>query len=161
VKVFLGLGSNLGNRVEYIERAIEEIGSLKDTKIIKKASLYETEPWGFKEQPDFINSAVEIETMLSAEELFNEVKSIEQKLKRKSKGKWQEREIDIDILFYGNEIIKSERINIPHKEIEKRKFVLIPMYELAPDFVHPVFNETITELLSKSGDALVVKKYEN
>ncbi|HEX2786758.1 MAG TPA: 2-amino-4-hydroxy-6-hydroxymethyldihydropteridine diphosphokinase [Ignavibacteria bacterium] len=161
MKVFLGLGSNLGNRVEYIERAIEEIGSLKDTKIIKKASLYETEPWGFKEQPDFINSAVEIETMLSAEELFNEVKSIEQKLKRKSKGKWQEREIDIDILFYGNEIIKSERINIPHKEIEKRKFVLIPMYELAPDFVHPVFNETITELLSKSGDALVVKKYEN
>lgn len=159
MRAFLGLGSNLGDRVEYIERAIEEIGSLKNTKILKRASLYETEPWGFTEQPDFINSAVEIETSLSAEALFSGVKSIEQKLKRKSKGKWQEREIDIDILFYGNEIIKSERINIPHKEIEKRKFVLIPMNELAPDFVHPVFNETITELLSKSGDALVVKKY--
>ncbi len=161
MKVFLGLGSNLGNRVEYIEKAIAEIGFLKNTKVIKKASLYETEPWGFTEQPDFINSAVEIETSLSAQELFNEVKSIEQKLKRQSKGKWQEREIDIDILFYGNEIIRSEKINIPHKEIENRKFVMIPMNELAPDFIHPVFNETINELLSKSKDSLVVKKYEN
>lgn len=160
MKVFLGLGSNLGNRAEYIDAAINEIGSLKDTKLINKASLYETEPWGFKEQPDFINSAVEIETSLSAEELFIGVKEIEQKLKRQNIGRWQEREIDIDILFYGDEIIRTEKINIPHKEIENRKFVLIPMNELAPDFIHPVFNETITGLLNKSKDSLVVKKYE-
>lgn len=160
MKVFLGLGSNLGNRAEYIESAINEIGSLKDTKLIKKASLYETEPWGFKEQPDFINSAVEIETSLSAEELFIGVKEIEQKLKRQNIGRWQEREIDIDILFYGDEIIRTEKINIPHKEIENRKFVLIPMNELAPDFIHPVFDETINGLLNKSKDPLVVKKYE-
>lgn len=159
MRVFLGLGSNLGNRIDYIEKAINEIGSLKDTKIINKASFYETEPWGFKEQPDFINSAVEIETTLSAEELFAGVKGIEQKLKRQNKGRWQEREIDIDILFYGNEIVHTEKINIPHKEIEKRKFVLIPMNELAPDFIHPVFNETIGELLNKSSDSLVVNKY--
>jgi 2-amino-4-hydroxy-6-hydroxymethyldihydropteridine diphosphokinase len=160
MRAFLGLGSNLGDRAEYIAKAIEEIGSLKDTKITKEASLYETEPWGFKEQPDFINSAVEIETSLSAEELFTGVKSIEQKLKRQSVGKWQEREIDIDILFYGSEIIHTEKINIPHKEIENRKFVLVPMKELAPDFVHPVFNKSIEELLSYSKDSLVVKKYE-
>lgn len=160
MKVFLGLGSNLGNRAEYIEAAINEIGSLKDTKLMNKASLYETEPWGFKEQPDFINSAVEIETSLSAEELFNGVKGIEQKLKRQNVGRWQEREIDIDILFYGDEIIRTEKINIPHKEIENRKFVLVPMNELAPDFIHPVFNETINGLLNKSKDSLVVKKYE-
>lgn len=160
MKVFLGLGSNLGNRAEYIESAINEIGSLKNTKLIKKASLYETEPWGFKEQPDFINSAVEVETSLSAEELFIEVKEIEQKLKRQNIGRWQEREIDIDILFYGDEIIRTEKINIPHKEIENRKFVLVPMNELAPDFIHPVFDETINGLLNKSEDPLVVKKYE-
>ncbi|HCA41835.1 MAG TPA: 2-amino-4-hydroxy-6-hydroxymethyldihydropteridine diphosphokinase, partial [Bacteroidetes bacterium] len=116
MRVFLGLGSNVGDKIKFIKSAIEEISKLDKTNLTKESSYYETEPWGLREQDDFINSVIEITTELEAKDLFMELKNIEKKLHRKNRGKWEQREIDIDILFYGNEVLKNETINIPHKE---------------------------------------------
>lgn len=158
MRVFLGLGSNVGDKIKFIKSAIEEISKLDKTNLTKESSYYETEPWGLREQDDFINSVIEISTELEAEELFRELKNIEKKLHRKNRGKWEQREIDIDILFYGNEVLKNETINIPHKEIENRKFVLIPMSEIDDNFIHPGKNKSIKELLIETKDTLEVTK---
>lgn len=158
MRVFLGLGSNVGDKIKFIKSAIEEISKLDKTNLTKESSYYETEPWGLREQDDFINSVIEITTELEAEDLFRELKNIEKKLHRKNRGKWEQREIDIDILFYGNEVLKNETINIPHKEIENRKFVLIPMAEIDKNFIHPEKNKSIKELLKETKDTLEVKK---
>lgn len=158
MRVFLGLGSNVGDKIKFIKSAIEEISNLDKTNLTKESSYYETEPWGLREQDDFINSVVEISTELEAEDLFRELKNIEKKLHRKNRGKWEQREIDIDILFYGNKVLKNETINIPHKEIENRKFVLIPMSEIDENFIHPEKNKSIKELLIETKDTLEVKK---
>lgn len=158
MRVFLGLGSNVGDKIKFIKSAIEEISNLDKTNLTKESSYYETEPWGLREQDDFINSVVEINTELEAEDLFRELKNIEKKLHRKNRGKWEQREIDIDILFYGNKVLKNETINIPHKEIENRKFVLIPMSEIDENFIHPEKNKSIKELLIETKDTLEVKK---
>ncbi|HCN37808.1 MAG TPA: 2-amino-4-hydroxy-6-hydroxymethyldihydropteridine diphosphokinase [Bacteroidetes bacterium] len=158
LRVFLGLGSNVGDKIKFIKSAIEEISKLDKTNLTKESSYYETEPWGLREQDDFINSVIEITTELEAKDLFMELKNIEKKLHRKNRGKWEQREIDIDILFYGNEVLKNETINIPHKEIENRKFVLIPMSEIDENFIHPEKNKSIKELLKETKDTLEVKK---
>ncbi|MBE2255653.1 MAG: 2-amino-4-hydroxy-6-hydroxymethyldihydropteridine diphosphokinase [Ignavibacteria bacterium] len=158
MRVFLGLGSNVGDKIKFIKSAIEEISKLDKTNLTKESSYYETEPWGLREQDDFINSVIEITTELEAKDLFMELKNIEKKLHRKNRGKWEQREIDIDILFYGNEVLKNETINIPHKEIENRKFVLIPMSEIDDNFIHPEKNKSIKELLKETKDTLEVKK---
>ncbi len=158
MRVFLGLGSNVGDKIKFIKSAIEEISKLDKTNLTKESSYYETEPWGLREQDDFINSVIEITTELEAKDLFMELKNIEKKLHRKNRGKWEQREIDIDILFYGNEVLKNETINIPHKEIENRKFVLIPMSEIDENFIHPEKNKSIKELLKETKDTLEVKK---
>lgn len=156
---YLGLGSNKGERISYIKDALSEIGKIKNTKIVRSSSVYETEPWGIKEQEDYLNSAVEIETELEAVSLLKELKSIEKRIGRTGNVKWSEREIDIDLLFYGNEIIENDFMNVPHKQIENRKFVLIPMHEIAPDFIHPVLKKDMSELLKNTADKLKVKKY--
>lgn len=158
--VYLGLGSNIGDRVFYIENAISEISKLSGTKIINISSLYETEPWGEKNQDDYLNAAIEISPVLDAEMLLKKLKMIEQNSGRSQRKKWERREIDIDILFYGNEIIETGEMKIPHHEIENRKFVLIPMEEIAGDYIHPVLKIPISKLLSETGDNLKVKKYE-
>ncbi|HRE40747.1 MAG TPA: 2-amino-4-hydroxy-6-hydroxymethyldihydropteridine diphosphokinase [Ignavibacteria bacterium] len=158
MKVFLGLGSNVGDKIDFITKAIEEIKKLTDTKLIAKSSLYETEPWGLVEQDDFVNCVVEIETKLKPDELFSGLKSIEKKLFRKERRKWEQREIDIDILFYGDNVIHNDLINIPHREIENRNFVLIPMAELDAEFIHPEHNKSIGELIINTKDSLQVKK---
>lgn len=157
---FLGLGSNIGERISYIEKALEEIQKIPGTQILALSSIYETEPWGEITQEDFLNSVVEIDTALSAENLLKELKNIEKNLGRTENKKWSEREIDIDLLFYGNEIIEKDFMQVPHSQIEKRKFVLVPMNEIAPGFVHPVLNKTISALLSETTDDLNVRKYQ-
>ncbi|MEO6696225.1 MAG: 2-amino-4-hydroxy-6-hydroxymethyldihydropteridine diphosphokinase [Ignavibacteria bacterium] len=158
---YLGLGSNVGDKLLYIERAVSEIMNLEDCKIIISSSVYETEPWGKKNQDSFLNSVIQIETGQSAESLLKQLKYIEAKIGRTDNAKWAEREIDIDLLFYGNEIIKKDTINIPHGEVENRKFVMIPMCEISPDFVHPVLNKTISQLLKETNDSLSVIKFNN
>lgn len=159
-KVYLGLGSNKGERISFIEKAVAEIESLPGTEIFIKSDIYETEPWGNTEQDDYLNTVIGIRTEIAAEDLLFELKRIEKQIGRMGNKKWSEREIDIDILFYGNEIIENENMTVPHGQIENRRFVLVPMNEIAPDHIHPVFKKSISELLGSTTDNLKVFKYK-
>ena len=155
-KLFLHTGSNLGNRAENLKIATnyisEEIGSL-----VKASAVYETKPWGIENQPDFLNQALEIATHYDPFEVLDRILNIEKKMGRKREIKWGERLIDIDILFYGDEIIQAPRLNIPHPYLHHRNFVLIPLLEIAPQFRHPVLQASIQELYSTSQDPLEVE----
>jgi 2-amino-4-hydroxy-6-hydroxymethyldihydropteridine diphosphokinase len=158
--VYLGLGSNIGDRKKIIETAVSEISGLKDTKVLKRSSLYKTEPWGIKNQEFFLNSVIEIETSLNPSELLDKLKKIESALGRKTRQKWTEREIDIDILFFDNLKITDKDVNIPHPEIQNRNFVLVPFCEINPGFIHPVLKKSVKDLLndSKDNSAVIIFK---
>lgn len=115
-------------------------------KVVKRSSLYETKPWGLKAQPDFINMVVCAETGISPEELLKKLKFIEKKMGRKESKRWGPRLIDIDILFYDDLVIDSPELKIPHPYIKEREFVLLPLSEIEPEFVHPVLKKTVREL---------------
>jgi len=153
---YLLIGGNLGNRIENLAMArslIEkELG-----KIIKVSSIYETAAWGITEQPDFLNQVLLIKTKFSPEKMMQLILSIENKMGRVRTQKNASRIIDIDILFFNDEIISNENLTIPHPEIQNRKFALIPLNEIASDLVHPVFKQSIKNLLSTSKDKLQVK----
>jgi len=158
-RAFLGLGSNIGDRLIFLTSAINELKNSPDIQITSKSSVYETEPWGFQDQNCFLNLVIEIHTSLNPEELLAELKKTEVFIGRKPGAKWRQREIDIDILFYGNTIMKNDFLQIPHPEFHKRNFVLMPLNEIAPEFRHPVFNKTVNELLLDSKDILKCWKY--
>ncbi len=142
---YLGLGSNLGNREEYILNAITELS--KKTYILQNSEIIETKPFGNLKQPDFLNCVVKIETELKPLDLLKICTGIENKLGRKRTQKWASRTIDIDILFYGSEAFQSKELTIPHPEIQKRKFVLKSLNEICPDFIHPVLNKKISQII--------------
>ncbi len=145
--IFLGLGANVGDKKKNLEEAIEK---LREKIInIKISKFYETNPWGFVSQDKFLNAAIQGKTFLTPLELLNFVKSIEKKVGRVERFKWGPREIDIDILFYDDLIYKDESLVIPHPFIQERKFVLDPLMDLDPDFVHPVTKKTIREILNE------------
>lgn len=150
--IYLGLGSNIGDRINFLNSAEKEISKLKGTKVLRSSSIYKTEPWGIKSQDDFINSVLEIESELEPGELLFELKKIETSLGRKNREKWTEREIDIDILFYDELVLQNEKIIIPHPEIQDRKFVLIPLCELNPGLIHPVLRKDMESLLKDTKD---------
>jgi len=156
--VYLGIGSNIGDRLGYLKKAVEKIKKSDGIKLIRCSSIYETEPWGFKEQKSFLNCAVQVETFLPPAELMAELKIMETELGRKDRKKWNEREIDIDILFYDDLVYKDENLEIPHNEIPNRKFVLVPMSEISPDLIHPVKGESISEMLNNTNDTAKVTK---
>ncbi|MEK7249265.1 MAG: 2-amino-4-hydroxy-6-hydroxymethyldihydropteridine diphosphokinase [Bacteroidota bacterium] len=149
---FLGLGSNVGERQKFLNQAVAELKKLSNTKIVWASSIYETEPYGKTDQAKFLNAALEIETMLTPPELVKEVKAIEERLGRTPTEKWGPREIDIDILLYDGLVHDDETINVPHPELENRRFVLVPLREIAPDIVHPVSGMTISELAGACKD---------
>jgi 2-amino-4-hydroxy-6-hydroxymethyldihydropteridine diphosphokinase len=146
--VYLGIGSNLGDRVDNCKRAIE---LLKEEGIIiqKESSIYETEPWGVKEQPIFVNMVIEAETVMEPFDLLRVLKNIEKKMGRKETFHWGPRIIDLDILLYDNMVINNEKLNIPHKNMHERYFVLKPLSEIAGDIRHPVLQLNIKELLQR------------
>lgn len=119
--------------------------------------VYETQAWGMTDQPDFLNQVLEVATTLSPEELLEQIKQIEQQMGRERRVKWGERLIDIDILFYEQAVIYTEKLKIPHPFLHERNFVLIPLQEIAPDFQHPVLQHSISQLLKSSKDLLYVK----
>ncbi len=144
--VYLVLGSNVGNRADNIQDAIEELKN-RGLTILKKSSLYNTAPWGYIEQSDFLNMALKCSTNLCPYSLLKEIKDIEKKMGRKETIRYGPRIIDIDIIFYNNLILKSEQLTIPHPIMHKREFVLKPLCEIAPDFIHPELKLSVKQLL--------------
>ncbi len=143
---YLGLGCNLGDRRANCLNAIRLLKD-KGITVTKESSLYETEPWGYKEQLAFINMAVEIKTDMSPRELLVNLKDIERKMGRIETVRWGPRLIDIDILLYDDLILDEPDLEIPHPLMHKRDFILQPLSEIAPDVIHPVLNKRIRDLL--------------
>ncbi|GLI53569.1 2-amino-4-hydroxy-6-hydroxymethyldihydropteridine diphosphokinase [Thermodesulfovibrio yellowstonii] len=147
-KVYLLLGSNLGNRGKNIDNAINELKAC-GLIISKKSSLYNTSPWGYTEQPEFLNQALECFTSFEPLELLKEIKKIEKKMGREKTVRYGPRIIDIDIIFYDDLIFKSDELTIPHPLMHERDFVLKPLCEIASDFVHPELKISVRKLLEK------------
>lgn len=145
---YIGIGSNMQNPLERCREAINYLATHPDISIIARSSFYETEPVGFSEQDWFINAVVEAQTSLSPADLLASLLRIEQKMGRVRQGKWGPRLIDLDLLFYGNEIVETADLKIPHPEIPVRRFILAPMNDIASKYLHPVLKKTISELLS-------------
>jgi 2-amino-4-hydroxy-6-hydroxymethyldihydropteridine diphosphokinase len=155
--IFILLGSNLRDRQENLNRAQHEI-SRTIGEIITTSSVYKTAAWGNTHQPDFYNQVIEIHSLHDPKDLILDTQKIEQKMGRTREEKWGPRIIDIDILFFGDSVILSESLTIPHPEISNRRFTLMPLAEIAPDFVHPVLKKSILQLLEDCKDDLPVEK---
>lgn len=150
--VYLSLGSNLGDSSRLLKHAILCLQQ-RAGRVRKVSSLYETEPIGKTNQPQFLNCCVELTTKLAPEELLKICQVIEYELGRQRKEKWGPRKIDIDLLLYGNYSIASSVLTIPHPEIMKRRFVLVPLAQIAPNFRHPILKKTVKELLKDCPDS--------
>lgn len=146
---YLGFGSNLGERLLNLGRAEEYLRQNPQITIIGKSSIQETKPWGNELQPDFLNYVIQIETDLNAKALLEVILEIEQKLGRTREIKWGPRLIDIDILFYGQEIIRDDYLTIPHPYLLQREFIMAALLEIAPNWIHPEYGKSIRAL---SGD---------
>ena len=147
VTVYLGLGSNIGDRQENLNKAIEYLS--QRLRLTEASSVYDTEPAGNPTQPRFLNMVCQVKTMLKPKDLLVLAKGIERKMGRQPGSPNSPRIIDIDILFYGDEVIKMPELVIPHPQLTYRAFVLVPMAEIAPELVHPVNKKTIKELLQE------------
>jgi 2-amino-4-hydroxy-6-hydroxymethyldihydropteridine diphosphokinase len=153
-RIYIGIGSNLGDRRANTVEAIDRIGKIPDTRVMRASSLYESEPLG-DAKTWFVNSVIEVESELGAEAMLKRLKAIEQAMGRKRvKGKrWGSRIIDLDILLSENEVIDKRTLRVPHPEMHKRRFVLMPLAELAPHVVHPGLGQSVSAMLATLKDA--------
>jgi 2-amino-4-hydroxy-6-hydroxymethyldihydropteridine diphosphokinase len=154
--VYILTGGNLGDRLANLQKAKEYLGN-ETGNIVLSSSIYETEAWGNTDQPDFYNQVHIINTKLSAEQMMEKILKIEEQMGRVRTVKNASRIIDIDILFFNNDVINKRDLAIPHPEISNRRFVLTPLNELSPELVHPVLNKSINEWLSTCKDTLSVR----
>ena len=151
-QVYIGIGSNVGNKRENFFEAVTRLTKLPDTRVLKESSLYESEPLGDAKEW-YVNGAVEIETKFKPDMLLKKFKNIERAMGRKKiKKRWGARIIDLDILLYDSAVVKKKNLRIPHPEMSTRKFVLIPLSEIAPQVIHPELGVTISEMLIKVKD---------
>ena len=152
-RIYIGIGSNLGDRRANTAEAIDRITKIPDTRVVRASSLYESEPLG-NAKTWFVNSVIEIETELGAEPMLKRLKAIEDAMGRKRvKGKrWGSRIIDLDILLSENEVVDKRNLRVPHPEMHKRRFVLMPLAELAPHVVHPGLGQSVSALLATVKD---------
>ena len=156
---YLLIGGNLGDRFLNLQRASELISEMIG-EIQKKSAVYETAAWGLEEQPSFLNQVLEVATELSPENLLAEIHFIEGKLERQRLQKWGARTMDIDILFYESQVIDTPNLTVPHPYLHLRRFTLVPLCELIPNFVHPILQKTVGELLEECGDELEVEVFK-
>ncbi|HIJ73933.1 MAG TPA: 2-amino-4-hydroxy-6-hydroxymethyldihydropteridine diphosphokinase [Candidatus Hydrogenedentes bacterium] len=149
MRVHLSLGSNVGDRKANLEAALDALGQLDGVRVTARSSCYETEPVGVVDQPAFLNMAAEVETVLEPLELYEAAKEIEKDLGREPTARWGPRTIDIDIVLWGDRVLESDRITLPHREFRNRAFVLAPLAEIAPDAIDPVTGETVAALAAR------------
>ena len=157
-RIFLLTGSNLGNRLEFLQTAKTELRK-RVGNLIQESSIYETAAWGKTDQADFLNQVLELETELKPEEILEINQEIEKAAGRNRKEKWGARELDIDILFYEDLVLETPELTIPHPQLHNRRFTLMPLAEIASEFMHPVFRKTVAELLKNCPDKLEAKFY--
>ena len=158
IKLYLLLGGNLGNKQQVFSEARERLARQLGP-ITTQSAIYETEPWGFESDDMFCNQVLEISTGLSPEDVLANSQQIEQELGRIRKAnQYDSRIIDIDILFYDNLIIQTEKLVVPHPRIQERKFALVPLCEIAPELIHPLFLKSIKQILAECTDPLKVEK---
>ena len=146
---YLSLGSNKGDRIGFVQQATSLLNASDGISLIRTSAFYESEPWGMDSKNWFVNAVVEIKTTLSPQELLTQCQRIETQLGRKrldDTKEYQDRTIDIDILFYNKEIVNDENLTIPHKFLHLRAFTLVPLLELIPNFEHPLLHKTIAQL---------------
>jgi 2-amino-4-hydroxy-6-hydroxymethyldihydropteridine diphosphokinase len=144
-RIYLSLGTNLGDRVGYILKALDALGSLGT--VLSVSTLYESEPWGYRDQPPFLNCVLSFTTDLGPRDLLRELKTLERKLGRRKRFRWGPREIDIDIILYGDTILKDPELQIPHPRLKERDFVLVPLLELDPEVRDPITGRPYREFL--------------
>lgn len=155
--VFLLLGSNLGDRLTYLQKATLSIEKEAGT-VVQKSAVYRTQSWGKTDLPEYLNQVLQIKSALLPQALLTTLQQIEASLERKREEKWGSRTIDIDILFYDQEQINEPQLIIPHPLLQERRFVLEPLMEIAPLLEHPVFGKTIKQLYAQLKDELIVEK---
>lgn len=152
--IFLSLGTNVGDRLKNIKNTIIELKNI--LRVEKISYIYETEPWGYIDQNKFLNLCIQGSTNMSPQELLIEMKRLEEKIGREKTFQWGPRLIDIDILFYNDLVLQEEKLVLPHRGIEERAFVLIPLLDINPNFTHPIFNKSMLELSKNvSSDGIV------
>lgn len=148
-RVYIGLGSNLGDREFLIRKAVESLRLLPQTNVSRVSSLYDTDPVGETDQPPFLNAVAWIETELLPRDLLWQMLLIERRMGRVRSRRWGPRPIDLDLLFYDDEVIEEPDLQVPHPEAHRRAFVLLPLLELDPNFRHPVTGETVRRMIQK------------
>ncbi len=149
---YIGFGSNIGDRLKHIQSAIHALSKTEGIAVKEISSVYKTDPVGYEAQSEFLNGVVAIQTSLPPLSLLHTLKDIETAVGRQHRIRWGPREIDLDLLIYGDLCVQTEKLVIPHPEMHLRRFVLVPLVEIAPDLVHPVFQETVQTLLERLGD---------
>jgi len=153
--VYLALGTNLGDRSANLQAAITSLAP--GVGVVQESPIYETPPWGYEDQPAFLNMVLRAETELSPQELLSHLKKLETELGRRQSFRWGPRLIDLDILFYDDLVLDTPPLVIPHPRLHERAFVLVPLADIAPDFHHPVLHMTIQQLKDKVGDKGMVR----
>lgn len=156
--VFIGLGSNIGDRALSLRRAAEGLADVPETEVVQHSSVYETDPYGRRDQPRFLNAVSQIETALLPPALLEALKHLETSLGRTKSERWGPREIDLDILLYDGLVYADNAVQVPHADLGQRKFVLFPLLEIAPDLIHPQNGMTVSELVAACPDKSRVVK---
>jgi 2-amino-4-hydroxy-6-hydroxymethyldihydropteridine diphosphokinase len=158
--IFLGLGSNKGDRLNYLKKAVHKIREDRESRVELISSVFESEPYGKKDQNCFYNAVVKISSSRKSEDVHKWIKNLEKEIGRIPGEKWGPREIDIDLLFYNNLVCDDGNVIIPHKEILNRDFVIVPMQQVAPEFEHPVDKVKMKDIDLRKIEKLIIKEYK-